>query len=160
MLVHVDLGVELDGYCSDLQRTWYVLRNGESTPPDEIEKAFDALRTSLEAGFEALRPGVPGHSVDAAARRVLMEAGYDEPEFALGHQLGRSTHDAGALLGPRWARYGSRPDGLIEAGNVFTLEFAVATPAGSIGLEEDVLVTGDGAEYLSRPQMGLICLRG
>jgi Xaa-Pro aminopeptidase len=155
MLVHIDLGVMLDGYCSDLQRMWYVLPDGETDVPREVSRPFEILRRSLDAGFSALLPGVEGWEVDAAARQVLVAADYDEPQFALGHQLGQSTHDGGGLLGPRWPRYGSRPLMPVEEGNIFTIEFALPTPAGSIGLEEDVLVTAHGAEYLSRPQSEL-----
>ena len=158
MLVHVDLGVKLNGYCSDLQRTWYVLRPGENRPPRDVSQAFETLRTALEAGFKALKPGTVGHEVDSVARQVLRAAGYDEPEFALGHQLGQSSHDAGALLSPQWPRYGGRPAVPIEESNVFTLEFALRTSAGTVGLEEDVVVTADGAEYLAPPQIELTCL--
>ena len=159
MLVHVDLGVKRAGYCSDLQRMWYLLRPGESEPPPVVLEPFRTIVRSMEAGFSALRPGVLGWQVDAAARAVLVAAGYEEPKFALGHQLGQSTHDGGCLLGPRWPRYGNRPDMEVEAGNIFTLEYALPSPAGTIGLEEDVLVTTAGAEYLSPPQTELTLLR-
>lgn len=158
MLVHVDFGVKKDGYCSDLQRMWYILREGETEPPDEILRPFDTVVRSMQAGFETLCPGVAGWEVDAAARTVIVEAGYPEPEFALGHQLGQTTHDGGGLLGPRWPRYGNRPNMQVEEGNVFTLEYALPSPAGIIGLEEDVLVTADGARYLSPRQTELRCL--
>ena len=159
MLAHVDLGIKLDGYCSDLQRMWYLLADGEDHPPESVQRPFDIVRTSMEAGFRALRPGIEGWRVDAAARKVITDAGYPEPEFALGHQLGQSTHDGGALLGPRWPRYASRPLMPLEEGNVFTVEYGLPSPAGSIGLEEDVVLTVDGADYLSRPQLELTCLR-
>jgi Xaa-Pro aminopeptidase len=158
MLVHVDLGVKKDGYCSDLQRMWYLRREGETQPPEEVLTPFATVVRSMQAGFEMLRPGIAGWEVDAAARAVIVQAGYDEPEFALGHQIGQSTHDGGGLLGPRWPRYGNRPNMPIEEGNVFTLEYALPSPAGIIGLEEDVLVTADGARYLSPPQTELNCL--
>jgi Xaa-Pro aminopeptidase len=79
----------------------------------------------------------------------------EEGGFALGHQLGQSTHDGGCLLGPRWPRYGNRPEMTVEEGNVFTLEYALPSPAGTIGLEEDVVVTENGAEYLGTPQTEL-----
>jgi Xaa-Pro aminopeptidase len=159
MLVHVDFGVKLDGYCSDLQRMWYILRDDEDAPPPEVQRPFDTLVASLRTGFDALKPGMAGWEVDEAARGVLIKAGYAEPEFALGHQLGQSCHDGGGLLGPRWPRYGTRPLVAVEAGNVFTIEFAVQTPAGIIGLEEDVLVTSGAAEYLSTPQTQLRFVR-
>lgn len=159
MLVHVDLGIKREGYCSDLQRMWYLLRNGEEQAPDDVLRPFATVVQSMQAGLVVLRPGVPGWQVDEAARKVILQAGYAEPEFALGHQLGQSTHDGGGLLGPLWPRYGNRPEIPVEEGNVFTLEYALPSPAGSIGLEEDVLITRDGAQYLSPPQTELVCLR-
>ena len=94
--------------------------------------------------------------MDDAARRALVDAGYPEPKYALGHQLGRTAHDGGTLLGPRWDRYGASPLGTVEAGNVFTLEYGVHVPdRGYVGLEEDVLVTESGVEWLSTPQRSL-----
>jgi len=148
-LVHIDLGVRLDDYCSDLQRMWYVRRAGETKAPDEVSRAFDVVVQAIEAGAAALRPGVRGWEVDAAARRVVVEAGYPEFKHSLGHGLGRAVHDGGTRLGPRWPCYGSTPERTVEAGNVFTLELGVPTPAGFIGLEEDVLVTEVGCEFLS-----------
>jgi Xaa-Pro aminopeptidase len=148
-LVHVDLGVRLDGFCSDLQRMWYVRREGEAAPPEDVRKAFDTVARAIEAGAAALRPGVPGHEVDAAARRVVVEAGYPEFKHGLGHGLGRAVHDGGTLLGPRWPCYGTTTGRAVEAGNVFTLELGVPTAAGFVGLEEDVLVTAEGCVFLS-----------
>jgi len=155
-LLHVDFGVSRAGYCSDLQRVWYLLDEGESTAPDDVTRAWEALWASLDAGAAALRPGVAGWKVDAAARESLVAAGYPEPLYALGHQLGRSAHDGGTVLAPRWDRYGDAPLGIVEEGNVFTLEYGTAVPGrGYIGLEEDVLVTADGIEWLSTPQRDL-----
>ena len=152
-LLHVDFGVTRAEYTSDLQRVWYFLDDGESTAPDDVRLAWDALWSSLDAGVAALRPGIPGWEVDAAARSALVGAGYPEPMHALGHQLGRSAHDGGTTLAPRWDRYGAAPLGLVEEGNVFTLEYGTAVPGrGYIGLEEDVVVTASGVEWLSTPQ--------
>ena len=148
-LVHMDLGVRLDGYCSDLQRMWYVRRPGEAGPPDDVRRAFEVVVRAIEAGADALRPGVRGWEVDAAARRVVLDAGYPEFKHSLGHGLGRAVHDGGTRLGPRWPCYGSTPERAVEAGNVFTLELGVPTSAGFVGLEEDVLVTEGGCEFLS-----------
>jgi Xaa-Pro aminopeptidase len=110
----------------------------------------------MDAGAAALRPGAVGWEVDTAARETLVAAGYPAPLYALGHQLGRSAHDGGTVLAPRWDRYGAAPFRVVEAGNVFTLEFGTAVPGrGYIGLEEDVLVTADGIEWLSTPQREL-----
>jgi Xaa-Pro aminopeptidase len=148
-LVHIDLGVQYEGYCSDLQRMWYVRRPGEQAAPPEIQRAFATVVQAIEASAAALRPGVRGHEVDTIAREVVVDAGYEEYKHALGHGLGRACHDGGTLLGPRWERYGATPDGIVEAGNVYTLELGVTTSAGYVGVEEDVLVTDDGCVFLS-----------
>jgi Xaa-Pro aminopeptidase len=155
-LVHLDLGVRLNGYCSDLQRTWYVCRPGETEPPDEVHRACQTVVRAIEAGAATLRPGVRGHEVDAVARRVVVESGYPEFKHGLGHGLGRAVHDGGTLLGPRWPCYGRTTDGTVEAGNVYTLELGVMTAAGFVGLEEDVLVTEKGCTFLSSFQRELM----
>jgi len=155
-LLHCDFGVEKNGYCSDLQRVWYLLDDGESEPPVDVRTAWEAVWAAVDSGAAALRPGAVGHEVDAAARARLVSAGFPEPKYALGHQLGRSAHDGGTILGPRWDRYGSAPLGTVEQGNVFTLEYGAPVPGrGYVGLEEDVLVTSDGIEWLSTPQRDL-----
>jgi Xaa-Pro aminopeptidase len=155
-LLHMDFGVIKDDYASDLQRVWYLLADGETAAPDDVARAWSALWASMDAGAAALRPGVVGWEVDAAARESLVAAGYPEPMYALGHQLGRSAHDGGTVLAPRWDRYGASPEGVVEEGNVFTLEYGTPVPGrGYIGLEEDVLVTADGIEWLSTPQREL-----
>src|SRR5262249_47580285 len=155
-LVHVDLGVKVEGYCSDMQRMWYVRRPGEPAPPDAVQLAFATNHLALDAGAAALKPGARGHEVDAAARRIVVDAGYPEFKHGLGHGLGRAVHDGGTLLGPRWPCYGRNPDGVVEPGNVFTLELCVPTTAGLIGLEEDVVVTNAGCEFLSTRQTALM----
>ncbi len=151
-IVHIDLGVQQDGYCSDIQRLWYVRRPGETELPPELQRAFDTVRQAIREGAKALKPGVKGYEVDQVARDVIVDAGYEEYMHAFGHGLGKACHDGGPLLGPRWERYGNTPDMLVEAGNIYTLELGVITSAGYIGLEEDVLVTDDGVVFLSKEQ--------
>lgn len=158
-LLHLDFGVKQDSFVSDLQRMWYFLGEGESSPPDDVRHAWDACWAALEAGRAKLRPGVTGWEVDAAARSALVAAGYPEYQHGLGHHVGRTAHDGSTILGPRWERYGRTPYGVVEPANVMTLELGVAVPnRGYIGLEEDVLVTAAGAEYLSTPQKELWCI--
>jgi Xaa-Pro aminopeptidase len=160
-LVHTDFGIRKDEYCSDLQRCWYLLDEGETEPPEEVATAWNAIWASMDAGAAVLRPGVQGHEVDAAARASLVGAGFEEPKYALGHQVGRAVHDGGTLLGPLWDRYGDSPRGLVEEGHVYTLEYgAPVAGRGYIGLEEDVLVTADGIEWLSTPQRELWLVGG
>ncbi len=158
-LLQVDFGVHKDGFVSDLQRTWYVLGEGETEPPAEVSAGWKAARAALEAGRAALRLGVRGWEVDQAARETLTQAGYPEFMHAFGHHVGRTAHDGATLLGPHWEKYGTSVDGVVEAGNVFAIELGVQVPGrGYIGCEEDVWVTTEGAEYLSKPQTELWCI--
>ncbi len=155
-LIHVDMGLRRDGYASDLQRTWYWLRDGETEAPEAVRAAFASTRAALDAGMAALRPGQAGHQVDAASRATVIEHGFPEPQFAFGHPVGQVAHDGGATLGPRWERYGKSPDVLIRPDNVFAVEMDLEVPGyGLIGLEEEALVSEAGAQYLSNPQREL-----
>jgi Xaa-Pro aminopeptidase len=158
--LHLDLGVKKDDYCSDIQRMWYVLDDGETKAPPEVQRAFDVVYGAIKAGEAALRPGVPGWQVDAAARDFIVDNGYPEYMHAFGHLLGRSAHDGATILGPRWERYAGTCELPVEVGNIFTLELHVVVPErGIMSLEEDVLVTADGVEYLSTPQTALRLIR-
>ena len=153
MLLHIDYGVRLaSGYCSDIQRSAYLPMAGEGVP-DAVQAAFTACWNAIEAGARALRPGVPGWQVDAAARASLTASSYPEYLHALGHGLGRATHDGGTLLAPRWPRYGALPEGLVRVGEVYTLELGTFVEGhGFLGLEEDVAVGEDGLDWLSARQ--------
>ena len=154
--LHMDLGVRQEDYCSDIQRMWYVLDEGETSAPPDVQRAFDVVYGAIKAGEAALRPGVPGWQVDAEARQYIVDHGYPEYMHALGHLLGRSAHDGATALGPRWERYKGICDLPVEVGNIFTLELHVVVEnRGIMSLEEDVLVTEDGVEYLSYPQTAL-----
>lgn len=158
-VMHLDFGVKYQGYCSDLQRTWYFLNDGETAAPEPVQKAFDALKASIAQSFEAVKPGVEGIVPDTVSRRVLKEHGFDEYPHALGHQVGRSTHDGAGLLCPSWERYGSLPHMKIEKGQVYTLEPRISLPEyGVVTMEEMIEVAEEGAHYLSRPQTELILI--
>lgn len=160
-LLHIDFGFTHEGYCADLQRCVYALKKGESEAPPALLHAFTAVSDTIQNAFRQLKPGVLGRDIDADARRVITSRGYPEYQHALGHQLGRSVHDGGALLGPEWARYGGSPRWPVEPGQVFTLELEVELPGvGYASLEEDVVVTHDGAEWLSTPQTTPALLHG
>jgi Xaa-Pro aminopeptidase len=156
LLAHVDIGLVVDGFASDLQRMWYLPRPGETAPPEAALRAFDAVTAAIDTAVETLAPGVRGHEVDAAARALLTGRGYWDPPFAFGHHVGQVAHDGGGVLGPRWERYGALPDVAVEAANVFAVETGVVVEGlGLVGLEEQVLVDENGARYLSHPQRAL-----
>ncbi|CAG0934124.1 partial putative peptidase, partial [Planctomycetaceae bacterium] len=128
-------------------------------PPAEVQKGFDTVRAAIMAAAKELKPGALGWEVDKAARDVVVKAGFPEYQHATGHHVGRTAHDGATVLGPRWERYGESINGEIEVGNIFTLELGVEVPnRGYIGLEEDVLVTATGLDWLSKPQTELTCV--
>ncbi len=156
-LLHFDFGVTKDGFCSDLQRMVFFGRR--SGVPTEVRRAFATVRGAIAAAAAFLRPGRVGHEVDAVARAHITGAGYEEYAHGLGHQIGRFAHDGGMRLAPTWELFGRRAYGVVEAGNVFTIEPNALTPNyGRVSLEEDVLVTADGCRFLSTPQTELVCL--
>jgi len=155
-IFNIDFGLCYDLYCSDLQRTWYIKRTGETEIPIEVKRGFDTVVNSIEKAFVALKPGMTGIEIDSIARQFILSQGYSEYPHALGHQVGRTAHDGGGLLAPAWERYGRLPYMPIEEGQVYTIEpriyvdgFGVAT------IEEIVVITESGARYLSHPQKEL-----
>jgi Xaa-Pro aminopeptidase len=157
-LLHFDFGVRYQGYCADLQRMFFF--GAPQEVPAEVRAAFNTVRDAITAASKSVRPGVRGHEVDAIARTFVQEQGYEEYQHALGHQIGQNSHDGSTILGPLWDRYGSSPKGLLEAGNVFTLELYAGTKDyGQVSLEEDILVTKSGCRFLSKRQTELVCVK-
>lgn len=160
-LLHFDFGVRYEEYCSDIQRVAYVLHDGETEAPIEVQRGFITIRTAIEKSREAMKAGVSGNSIDVIAREIVTDSGYADYPYALGHQLGRVAHDGGALLGPLWEKYGDSPNQKLEVGQVFTIEPGLVVPNyGYLGLEEDVVITEKGAEYFTEPQREIVLLKG
>lgn len=159
-LMNVDFGMRYEGYCSDLQRTWYCLKPGETKPPSIVMDAFDAVRDAIQKAGAFMKPGVKGGDVDAIARGHITALGFDEFPHALGHQIGRAAHDGAGLLCPRWERYGTKPDTILEKGQCYTIEPRIYVKEyGVATIEEIVVLTGDGVRYLSHPQTEIMLVK-
>jgi len=138
--VILDVGVRLEGYCSDVTRTVFL---GE--PSEEFKRIAEVVRAAQEAGLAKIRPGVLTDEVYREAYRVIDGAGYGERfPHSLGHGIGLEAHE-GPRLGPR------EPVKLRE-GMVVTVEPGIYLPGrGGVRLEEMALVTAEGPRLLSRP---------
>jgi len=156
-VLNMDFGVKVEGYCSDMQRTFYVLKPGETAAPEDVMKGFRTIVKAVEESKKAMKPGVAGFEIDAVARSIIVGAGYAEFPHALGHQVGRFAHDGTALLGPQWEKYAQKPFQKLEEGMVFTIEPRLTVPGRGVAtIEEMVVVTRDGAEWMGRPQRDII----
>ncbi len=152
-ILNMDFGVKVEDYCSDLQRTWYVPEKHGAKVPSEVSEGFVTIVEAIERARREMRPGKLGLEIDSAARQYIIDKGYESFPHALGHQVGRYAHDGTALLGPLWEKYGGKPRVPIEEGMVFTLEPRLKVPdKGIVTIEEMVVVTATGAEFLSEPQ--------
>jgi Xaa-Pro aminopeptidase len=150
-LVVLDFGGVLDGYCSDLTRTVSV---GAPTP--DALRLHAAVREAQRAAIEAVKPGVPASSVDAAARGLLESRGLgDAFGHGTGHGLGLDIHEEPRVGPPRPHSASVQ----LEPGMVFTIEPGAYLPGmGGVRIEDDVLVTEDGYEVLTSVPRELLAL--
>jgi len=146
-VLHLDFGIKKDGYSSDYQRCWYILRPGETEVPEDIQNVFMVVQQGIRLAADFIKPGIQGWQVDEKVRLFLKEQGYPEYHHALGHQVGIWAHDGGAVLGPRWERYGQRPFQVLEEGQVFTLEFGIQSSGGYVAQEEMIEITKTGCRF-------------
>jgi len=159
-VLNIDFGVKIDGYCSDLQRTWYILKDGETDAPKEVIRGFQVILDSISRSADAIKPGKTGFDIDTVARDYIVSQGYEEYPHALGHQIGREAHDGGGLLGPKWERYGSLPIIPLEKNQLFTIEpRLIIKDYGIATVEEIVVITEDGCEFLSNRQTKIFLVK-
>ncbi|SEC62930.1 Xaa-Pro aminopeptidase [Terriglobus roseus] len=153
-LVTLDFGIVLDGYCSDMTRT-FAVGFGESRVPAKLRSrwaeqrdVFEAVLAAQVAAVRAVRTGVTCGDVDEAARSVLTESGWGKFfTHSTGHGVGLEIHE-----GPRVAKGQTQR---LEAGMVITIEPGVYLPGRfGVRIEDTVRVTGEGAEVLTPVHKG------
>ena len=143
--VTMDFGVMLQGYCSDMTRTVAI---GYAT--EEMRKVYDTVLQAQIAGIAATRAGLKGKDVDAAARQVIIDAGYgDYFGHGYGHSLGLEIHEPPNC----------NPSGevVMEAGMVVSAEPGIYLP-GKFGvrIEDVVIFTKDGCENITHSPKKMI----
>ncbi|MBO9130629.1 Xaa-Pro peptidase family protein [Bacillus sp. 165] len=134
-----DLGVVIDGYCSDITRTVAFRSVNE-----EQQRIYDTVLAGQLKAIEACKPGVAIAEIDKAARSTIADAGYGQYfPHRLGHGLGISVHEY-----PSITDVNETP---LKEGMVFTIEPGIYVPnVGGVRIEDDIYVTKDGVEILTK----------
>ena len=137
-LVVVDVGGVVDGYRSDMTRTFCT-----GTPTTEAARVWEVVAAAQRAGCAAVRPGAPTSAVDTAARGAITAAGYGAWfTHGTGHGVGLDVHEA-----PSVPRSGGVD---LEVGHVLTVEPGVYLPGRfGVRIEDTVVVTDDGCRSLT-----------
>jgi Xaa-Pro dipeptidase len=137
----IDGGCEVEGYASDISRTFVL-----GTPTEKMKRVFEIERKAQDAALAAAKPGVPCEAVDAAARKVIVDAGYG-PDYKyfthrVGHGIGMDGHEW-----PYLVRGNTLP---LAPGMTFSDEPGIYIP-GEFGvrLEDDMYITDDGAKLFT-----------
>ena len=158
-ILNMDFGVKFEDYVSDMQRTFYILKEGETEAPPEVMHGFETIVTAISMAAEALEPGVQGLEIDTIARDYIISQGYEGYPHGLGHQVGRFAHDGTAMLAPAWEKYAGKPFETLEEDMVFTIEPRLTVPGyGVATIEEMVLVKPGGAQFLGGRQTEIILI--
>ncbi len=144
-IVMIDDGCTVEGYQSDITRT-FVLGKASPTAGDKMRKVFDIVHRAQAAALAAARPGVECGAVDAAARKVITDAGYG-PDYKyfthrLGHGMGMDGHEWPYLVRGNTTKLRPHMTFSDEPGIYIRGEFGVR-------LEDDMHITENGAELFT-----------
>ena len=146
-ILMLDDGCTVEGYQSDLTRTFVL-----GKPTDKMKKVFDIVKAAQTAALKTARPGIVAGEVDAAARKVIVDAGYG-PGFTyfthrLGHGIGMDGHEWPYFVKNNMFGWDQAPK--LKPGMTFSDEPGVYIK-GEFGvrLEDDLVITENGAELLT-----------
>lgn len=140
-----DFGAYFQRYASDITRSFHF-----GARDDELMKVHETVEAAQRAALEAIRPGVPGKEVHLAAERVINASPWKgRLTHGVGHSIGLVVHDG-------WG-YGPSVDDPLEEGMAITVEPGIYLPGkGGVRIEDDVVVTRTGFEFLSTAPRGYI----
>ena len=148
-IIMLDDGCRVEGYTSDITRTFVLGR-----PAEKMKQVFEIVKRAQKAALDAAKHGVPNEAIDAAARKVIVDAGYG-PGFKyfthrVGHGMGLEGHEWPYLVKNNMFGWPANPK--LQAGMIFSDEPGIYIPGEfGIRLEDDLHVTEDGAELLTSP---------
>ncbi|WP_018981929.1 M24 family metallopeptidase [Salinimonas chungwhensis] len=163
-VIQIDFGIKVfNRWVTDIQRFAYVLHEGETTAPEDIQHAWDSAIKGSRAAFETMRPGISGRDVHSAQQKVMQDAGSLPVMWSTGHPVGYVAHDTGPNLGIR-----STSDRKLDVGMTFAFDGFFSWPYSdkdthktkTISVEEMVVITSEGATFLTSPQQSLILISG
>ena len=164
-VIQIDFGIKVyDRWCSDIQRFAYVLKDGETEAPDDIQYYWESGKAGNRAALNAMKPGVKGVDVDRAQRVLMEKANSEYVMWSTGHPVGYVAHDVGPNLGGSQASH-VRPasEKQLKKGMTFAFDgfHAWKLSDGSIktiSVEEMAVVNDNDATYLIEPQEELILI--
>jgi Xaa-Pro dipeptidase len=166
--IQTDFGIKVYGvWVTDIQRFAYVLHEGENDPGNDILQKWENAKRGSRIAAGAIKPGVKGYEVDKAQREWMQQAGSLPVMWSTGHPVGYWAHDVGPALGGGH-RENPHPEALriLKPGQVFAYDgffsWYLNGESGNtktISVEEMIVVTESGSEYLIKPQEDLILIK-
>ena len=181
-ILSIDAGLSYIDYRSDIKRTAYVLRPGETEPPESIRNAFASALKVTDILTANMKAGAVAHEVWEATMNEVESLGYQRglpgtggrkadpkrPEVGIYcHSVGNSTHDIGARVAIDWPfAYGDRVRYALALNAWYSVELHVSTPIPEwdglvlpIRIEENAALTENGIEYFVPRQTELLVIR-
>ena len=150
----LDIGGRIEGYGSDITRTFWVAGDGYGGPTDEYRHLYDVLQRAQATGTESVKPGVPAEDVDTAGRRVIEDAGFG-PNFIhrTGHGIGLEGHEDPYIVAGN--------ERALVVGNAFSIEPGIYIDGRYGARIEDIVVCGpSGPDTLNEAPRELVVVRG
>ncbi|MHC4721906.1 MAG: M24 family metallopeptidase [Planctomycetota bacterium] len=145
----IDFGAKYKGYNSEKKRCF-----GVGKVKRDFQKAYDAVALAQQTAIDLIADGVRCKDIDAAARKIIKDAGFAVFGHPLGHGLGLEVHELPSLF--------SKSKEKLKAGQVVTVEPGIYIPGRfGIRIEDDILVTKTGCKILTRtkPSPSLLILK-